>query len=241
MAVHLLHTHAQGAHGGILTIDVVLRFGLQLDVVDLTLLDQAAGVGDEQTRDRLEVTLGALLLFLTNLAAISFGGILVFVGLGFRPLRSEQTWRNIPHSLLISAVLVVVLLIPLVVSTLQFVREAQQSNLIRLAVSEELSVVQDAQLVDLSFQNENDVLFLEVTIRAIRQPDHYQVVSLQSAVAGRLQRTVALRLIVIPTARLDPLIPPTFTPTATLGPSATPTRTPTASATPTSSVDSSSE
>ena len=189
-----------------------------------------AGIG--LSLGRLEITLGALLLFLTNLAAISFGGILVFVGLGFRPLHSEQAWRSIPQSLLISAVLVVVLLVPLVISTLQFVREAQQSNLIRLAVAEELQLVQDAQLVDLSFQTENDVLYLEVTIRAIRQPDYYQVVGLQSAVASRLQRTVALRLIVIPTARLDPLIPPTFTPTATPGPSLTPTSIPTASATP---------
>jgi hypothetical protein len=72
---------------------------------------------------------------------------------------------------------------------------------------------------------------------------------LQERIATQLQRAVALKLVVIPTTELDPLIPPTLTPTATAtmmptpapsltpGPSATqtstrvPTATPTATAT----------
>ncbi len=45
------------------------------------------------------VALGASLLFFTNLAAISFAGILVFAILGFRPRQLENTWHAIPRSL----------------------------------------------------------------------------------------------------------------------------------------------
>ena len=65
-------------------------------------------------------------------------------------------------------------------------------------------------------------------MRTSDQPTYSQVVSMQKAIASRLQRTISLQLIVVPTTNLNPLIPPTFTPTPTPGPSNTPTLTPTA-------------
>ena len=50
------------------------------------LMPPLCAVGIGVAVGNLEVALGALLLFLTNLAAISFAGIMVFVLLGFRPL-----------------------------------------------------------------------------------------------------------------------------------------------------------
>ncbi len=43
---------------------------------------------------------------------------------------------------------------------------------------------------------------------------HQEVVDLQARVAARLQRPIALVLVVIPITQLDPVIPPTTTPTA---------------------------
>lgn len=196
----------------------------------------SAGIGIATRRS--DVALGALLLFLANFAAIWFAGIVVFILLGFRPLRTNEP-QSLPRSLTVSTVLVVLIAILLVVVTLRFVREARLAQQVREAVRVEIAVLPDTQLVDVSTSAEDSTLRLVVTIRTSRPPAHAEVVALQKAVATRLQRPTALQLIVVPATMLDPLIPPTLTPTptptptATPGPSATPTPTPTPTATPT--------
>ena len=172
-----------------------------------------------------QVSLGALLLFFTNLAAISFAGILVFAALGFRPAHMENTWHHIPRSLFISAVLVLITALPLVILTLRLVNQSHFLQEVRGVVTEELSALPDAQLVDVSIDQSDSILGLRVTVRTSLQPDYTEVVSLQKAIASRLQRTITLQLIVVPTTKLDPLVPPTLTPTPTPGPSPIPTRT----------------
>lgn len=172
-----------------------------------------------------QVALGAALLFLTNLAAISLAGIVVFAALGFRPQNIRDTWHRIPRSLFVSAGLVLVTAVPLVILTLRLVAQAQLSQDVREAVIAEIADLPDAQLVDAAIENSDDTLHLMITVRTSRQPDYRQVVELQKAIATRLQRTITLQLIVVPTTKLDPLVPPTNTPTATPGPSLTPTPT----------------
>jgi uncharacterized hydrophobic protein (TIGR00271 family) len=183
------------------------------------------------------IVFGAGLLFFTNLAAISFAGILVFAALGFRPAQLENTWHKIPRSLFISAILVLLTTIPLVILTLRIVNQTHQLQGVREVVVSELSVFPDAQLVDISIDTNNSNLNLRITVRTSRQPNYQQVIDLQKAIAGRLQQTTAIQVIIIPTTKLDPLVPPTitptFTPTLTItpGPSLTPTNTKTATAT----------
>jgi uncharacterized hydrophobic protein (TIGR00271 family) len=177
------------------------------------------------------VALGATLLFITNLVAISFAGILVFALLGFRPFHLNNTWHHVPFSLFISAGLVLVTAVPLFVLTYNIVTQAQLSQNVQSAVSAEVSTLPGTQLVDISFTTSDSTLNLRVTIRAQEQLGYQQVLDIQKAIASRLQRAIALQLIIIPTTELNPLIPPTATPTSTLGPSLTPS--PTASTTPT--------
>jgi uncharacterized hydrophobic protein (TIGR00271 family) len=176
------------------------------------------------------ITLGAVLLFLTNLAAISFAGIMVFVAMGFRPRHIENTWHHIPRSLFISATLTLLVTVPLIVLTLQVVKQARLNQEVRQTITAQLASLPDAQLVNVNIDTTDSTLQLLVTIRTSRQPDYVQVVALQSAIAARLQRTLALQLIVVPTTKLDPLVPPTPTPTWVLSP--TPTNTATATNTP---------
>ncbi len=180
----------------------------------------------------LDIAIGAGLLFLTNLAAISFAGIIVFAALGFRPAHLENTWNRVPRSLFASAILVLLITIPLVILTVRIVDQAHAQQEIRTAVIAELAVLPDGQLVDLQLDTSNSTLSLQITARTSRQPNYQQVVDLQKGIAARLQRSTAIQLIVIPTTKLDPLIPPTYTPTftptftPTPGPSLTPTNTP---------------
>ena len=130
--------------------------------------------------------------------------------------------------------------IPLVILTLRIVEQAHILQEVRAAVVAELSALPDAQLADVSIDASNSTLHLRVTARTSRQPNYQQVVDLQKAIAARLQRTIAIQVIIIPTTKLDPLVPPTLTPTFTLtptstpGPSLTPTNTPTSTPTATS-------
>jgi hypothetical protein len=153
--------------------------------------------------------------------------------LGFRPHHLENTWHHIPRSLFVTAGLVLLIAIPLVILTLRIVEQAHELQGVRAAVVAELSALPDAQLVDISIDTSDSTLHLQVTVRTSRQPNYSQVVDLQKAIAASLQRTIALQLIVVPTTKLDPLVPPTITPTftptltPTPGPSLTPTITPT--------------
>lgn len=173
------------------------------------------------------VALGALLLFATNFITISFSGIVVFVLLGFRPIHPEEVWHGIPRHVLISAALVLLVTLPLVALTLRFVGEARFGREIRSAVAAEVAELSDAQLVDVTYAFEQELLRLDITIRTPRQPAYRQVVDLQTDIATRLQRQTSVELIIIPITKLDPMIPPTRTPTPTPGPSETPTLTPT--------------
>ncbi|MBI9048645.1 MAG: DUF389 domain-containing protein [Anaerolineaceae bacterium] len=185
------------------------------------------------------IIFGSLLLFLTNLFAISFAGTLVFIALGFRPLRMEKTWRGIPKNVLIAAALVLTITIPLVIATLQFVRSANYIQLIHNSVVNEISILDDAELVNVDINSQDSLLnpdaLIQLTIRiqVKNSPSYEQVVMLQENVAEAINRTVSLQLIAVPSTRLDPLIPPTQTYTSTLGPSPTPTQSLTPSLTPT--------
>jgi uncharacterized hydrophobic protein (TIGR00271 family) len=177
------------------------------------------------------VALGATLLFVTNLVAISFAGILVFALLGFRPRYLNHTWHHVPLSLFLTAGLVLITAIPLFLLTYNIVQNTRLSQDVQTAVSKELAALPNTQLVDISYSTSGSTMNLQLTIRTPNQPDYQQVVDLQKAIAARLQRAISLELIIIPTTELNPLIPPTFTPTATPGPSVTPTPPPTATST----------
>ena len=179
-----------------------------------------------------EVALGATLLFVTNLAAISFAGIVVFVALGFHPRdQSILLWNRFPRSLVISAVLVLIVTVPLVLLTLRLVDQARYNKLVQDTVAAEIATLTDAQLLEVNLDQVDTVLHIKVTILTTHPPAYAEVVSLQQEFALQLNQPVALQLVVVPGTRLDPLIPPTRTPTPTFTPTGLPTATNTPTAT----------
>jgi uncharacterized hydrophobic protein (TIGR00271 family) len=192
---------------------------------------------------------GALLLFLTNLVAITAAGGMVFLWLGFRPLPGrEARARVFQGGILGTALLLAAITIPLGLLSLQYLRQAMQMEQLRQAIQDEVAgmsrdteeINRDVELDDWQIlEDDGGTIRLELWIRSPRTVAHWEVVELQERLAGRLQRPVELLLTVIPTTRLDPFVPPTPTPTplpgatATFTPSPPPTATPTATFTPT--------
>ncbi len=191
-------------------------------------------VGIGVAMGRWDVAGGALLLFLTNAVTIAFAGMLVFFALGFAPKR--ESGRRAPRALAISAVFTLVLLVPLTVLSASFFRNAAENRQIDAVVKEEVAKY-DAELADMQPPlQDGETLHLTITLRVPRQLRYEDVIALQQNVALRLQRPVSIVVNQVVAARLDPLIPPTFTITPTAATfTPTVTYTPTASATYTSS------
>ena len=182
---------------------------------------------------RWDVAGGALLLFLTNAVTIAFAGMLVFFALGFAPKR--EAGRRVPRALAISAVFTLVLLVPLTFLSASFFRDAAKNRQIDAVVKEEVAKY-EAELADMQPPlQDGETLHLTITLRVSKQLRYEDVVQLQQDVALKLQRPVSIVVNQVVAARLDPLVPPTFTITptaATFTPTATYTPTTTATLTP---------
>jgi uncharacterized hydrophobic protein (TIGR00271 family) len=180
---------------------------------------------------RWDIAGGATLLFLTNAVTIAFAAILVFFLEGFSPRKVQDTGR-LPRTLWVSALLTLVLLIPLTILGARFVAQAQENRLINNIVQTELAEMNEAEIVELQVNRIEGEIHLNLTVSANTPPTYFQVVALQEALVARLEKPVSVIMNYLKSERLDPLIPPTETPTATEGPSLTPTLTPTMTATP---------
>jgi len=194
-----------------------------------------AGIGLALWRG--DIAGGAMLLFLTNLVSISAAGGLVFLWLGFRPLPGRQERRRVFQGGILGTIfLLVAITIPLGVLTVQSLREAALRRTVEEALQQEVDRMADVTWDGQWQMEEGDdgSLKLTVWVRSARTVRYQEVVDMQEAVAGLLQRPVELQLSVIPTTRLDPKTPPTPTPTPPPGATATwtPSPTPTPSRTP---------
>ncbi len=200
----------------------------------------------------LEIARGALLLFLTNLIAISAASALVFFLLGFRPKLTHGGRLNIFRGGIVSSSILLVLMAWVLWSlSVDSFQKITLERTIDRVLAEYVGQIDPPAILDnwaiVATDEDDNTLNLEVQVRSTRNPSHQAVVDLQHQVANalraanvlQLDQALALVLIVIPTTALDPLVPPTptssptFTLTPTPGPTHTPTNTPTATPTPT--------
>lgn len=179
---------------------------------------------------RMDVAGGAFLLFLTNTVSIAFAASMVFFSLGFRSPFTKQN-KRIPSSLFISAFLTTLLLGSLSLLSFQFVKSANEARFIEEVILDEVAKIEYAELIEWDTYTTGDELHLDITLRTIALLEYEDSVALQKNIADRLQRTVAVVVNQVFAARLDPMVPPTFTPTPTITRTPTPGPSPTATST----------
>ncbi len=196
----------------------------------------------------MEIARGALILFLTNLIAITAASGLIFFVLGFRPkLTKEKARTNLFRGGLFSSIVLLALITWVLWSlSIGSFREAALERAIEQVLEKEIrhmnpqAVLDSWKIMEPEEKEEKETLRLRVQIRSPFKPAYPQVVELQDRVvnglraAGELDlnRPLGLILVVIPTTALDPRLPPTPTITATAGFSPTPTSTTTSIPTP---------
>ena len=201
------------------------------------LVPPLATVGIGLAHGNFAIAGGALLLFVTNLVAISAASVIVFLLLGFRPSAETERLVILQRGAIGTALLLAIVAVTLGVLTFNIVNQARLDQAIREAVAAGVAQLNQAELIEVKIDPlDSDIVHLEVTVRSQQSISYEQTVVLQQAIAKRLNRTVALLLTVVPTTQLDPFVPPTPTPTPapTLTPTPTPTFTPTSTDTPTS-------
>ncbi len=181
------------------------------------------GVGLALTR--WDVAGGALLLFITNAITIAFAAALVFFLRGFSP-DTHIVNHRLPHTLVISAVITLTLLVPLTYYSVQFFQQANENRLINEVVNSEVAKL-DAKLEDLTVSHTANALDMVITVRTSAALRHEQVIALQKAIVDGLRQPVSLRVNQVFAEQLNPLVPPTPTWTPTLIPTKTPGPSPT--------------
>lgn len=148
---------------------------------------------------------GAALLFVTNLSAIVFAAIVVFIVLGFRP----AAWHAGILPTALATALLLVVAVTLVGLTLRAIEESRGSQAVRSAVTNAIHAQRpESEVVSLDESVKDGALELRVTVRVAGDVSLAEVESIQAIVAQRLQRRVALVFVSVPFVVLDPLNPP---------------------------------
>lgn len=110
---------------------------------------------------RFELAGGAMLLFLTNLAAIVFSSAAVFMLLGFRPTRDDLN-QNVRHGVTVAIVGLLVVTVPLALATWSSIRELEARVIVKTAVAE-LYPQEIARVDELSVRFVDSASHIELT------------------------------------------------------------------------------
>ncbi len=179
---------------------------------------------------RWDVAGGALLLFITNAITIAFAAALVFFLRGFSP-DTHIVNHRLPRTLIISALITLILLVPLTYYSVQFFQQANENRRINEVVNTEVARL-NVELVELNVSHLANGLDMIITIRTNSALHYEQVAALQKAIVSGLHIPISLKVNQIFAEQLDPLVPPTSTWTPTLTPSNTPGPSPTVTPSP---------
>jgi len=173
------------------------------------LVPPLASIGISLANGSPTQALGAVLLFSTNLVAISSAAALVFLLLGFRPEPEQKERKSIrAQTARVAVILLVTVSALLAVATYNLTRDSRLRSHIREAATLAVSDLGFAELADVTIGNVRETpLHLTMTIMSERALDESEAIVLQQELADEIDREVALLLNVIPSQRLEPLRP----------------------------------
>ena len=144
---------------------------------------------------------GALLLFVTNIAAISLAGGIVFVLLGVRPLAwGPDSRRRLRMRLTASLILLAVIATPLGVVTARTVRDAAQENLVRAIVSEQMETA-GAELLTIGIERVGEGLRIVTTVQSEQEFSATTVEELATQLRRRIASPIEVEVVILPVIR----------------------------------------
>ncbi|MBN1178678.1 MAG: DUF389 domain-containing protein [Anaerolineae bacterium] len=164
------------------------------------LMPPLATVGLGLSTGNFNVAGGAILLFITNIAAISLAGAVVFLALGIRPrILVPEHRKQLRQRMIASILLLLVIAIPLGAMLGTTVRDTTREQAIYALISNNLP--DGNQLVGLEISSEADALAVVATVRSYQPPNQVTVSILSRALSQMLETPVTLDLVVLPVVR----------------------------------------
>ncbi|MEM7339327.1 MAG: DUF389 domain-containing protein [Actinomycetota bacterium] len=146
---------AAGAAGAYATVRKDVSSSLPGVAVAVALVPPLGAVGITLEAGQFDLATGAFLLYATNLAAIIFAGVMVFVGTGFvPPRRLANTAVQLLVAAFVAGAVVVAITLPLLDRSAAVVEEVRAESIVAewlgdLALSSEVDVTDDRVLVQL--------------------------------------------------------------------------------------------
>jgi len=144
---------------------------------------------------------GAVLLFITNLSAILFAGIIVFFLSGFSSKTYTINGAEVKRNITLSAILVLIVSIPLGILALETIVEANTLNTVSQIILEDL-FSSHAQLTDLSITPQQNTRRVSATVRMEGDISQQQFNKIQTHIQSAIRKPVNLEFIIIPIRKI---------------------------------------
>jgi APA family basic amino acid/polyamine antiporter len=142
---------------------------------------------------------GGLLLFGTNLVGITLAGAVIFLLLGFRPVRGgRERESQLRRGLVVSMLLLLVVALPLGFISGRTVQATQEEEVVRRVLVQELGELEGVSLASFGLEREGERLELTVTVYAREELKEGAADGLWTALIRELRQPVGLHLIAIP-------------------------------------------
>ncbi len=141
-----------------------------------------------------QVTGGALLLFATNLTAISLIGSLTFLLLGFRPaVEAKERRIQLRRGLVITSILLLIISVPLAYIFAGTVRLGRERQAIHHALTAKIGEMEEISLVDFEFEHQGREVLVTVTVYAADPLSEEDAERLAEAVSRTVGQPVVIR------------------------------------------------
>jgi uncharacterized hydrophobic protein (TIGR00271 family) len=160
--------------------------------ISVALVPPLSVVGIGLSLGQLELWQGAALLYLTNLVGIAIAGAIVFLVMGYAPIRRAK------RGLVASAVMVLLLSIPLALSMNEMLLENRLSMQIRHILQEKTFTFKDVTLKEVEVARVRTPLKVTATVLANQQINSNQVRMVQEFLVKELNMPLEFKLKVIP-------------------------------------------
>jgi uncharacterized hydrophobic protein (TIGR00271 family) len=148
-----------------------------------------------------QVTGGALLLFVANIASISLAGAIVFMLVGIRPQTwrpetQQQIWRRLGGFVL----LLLVIAVPLAIIMDGIMKDTAARQTIQEVLETQVAF-DGGELREFEYRANSDGIVVVATIRLAHSLEQTAVDATAAALSERLGRPVSLEMVVLPVTR----------------------------------------
>lgn len=188
---------AAGAVGAYCHTDEKLADTLAGVAIAVALVPPLSVVGIGLAFGQSEVYSGAMLLFLTNLVGITVAGALIFLLKGYIPLKQAR------RGLLISALVSLLLVVPLGLSMKELILENQISGSVKQILREKTFTFKGVQLHGVRVERFKKMMTVTATVTSPEQPiTNKQVALVESFLSRELNLPLKFRIQMIPSTQI---------------------------------------